>query len=119
MGLISRVSSRTYRCSHVLMSPGFKHSGAQKQVIKLFRDLLRATKDVPKLNSEVKTEFRKNQSIPKKDFPIIERLLRTGRHRLAEQTGNQKASGFTREIKPDHTTHKLERKISKVADKRL
>jgi len=106
------------------MSPGFKHSGAQKQVIKLFRDLLRATKDVPKLNLEVKTEFRKNQSIPKKDFPIIERLLRTGRHRLAEQTGNQKATGFTtfsftREIKPDHTIHKLERKISKVADKKL
>jgi len=106
------------------MSSGFRHSGAQKQVIKLFRDLLRATKDVPKLNQQVKTEFRKNQSIPKKDFPVIERLLRTGRHRLAEQEGNQKATGFTtfsftREIKPDHSIHKLDKKISKVVDKKL
>jgi len=106
------------------MSSGFRHSGAQKQVIKLYRDLLRATKDVPKLQTEVKTEFRKNSTIPKKDFPIIERLLRTGRHRLEEQTGNQKATGFTtfsftREVKPDHQFHKLEKKVEKVKDKKL
>jgi len=105
------------------MSAGFRHSGAQKQVIKLFRDLLRATKEVPQLTKEVKTEFRNNQHLSKKDFPVIERLLRTGRHRLAEQQGNQKATGFTtfsfkREIKPDHSIHKLDRKISK-ADKKL
>jgi len=104
------------------MSAGFRHSGAQKQVVKLYRDLLRATKEVPKLSQEVKTEFRKHQDIPKRDFPAIERLLRTGRHRLAEQQGNQKATGFTtfsfkREVKPDHSVHKLEKNVSKVEKK--
>jgi succinate dehydrogenase assembly factor 1 len=101
----------------------FRHTGAQKEVIKLFRKLLRSTKDVPKLNQEVRTEFRKHQDIPKRDFPTIERLIRAGNHRLLEQESNQKATGFTtfsftRQIQPENPKHKLVRNISKP-DKKL
>jgi len=105
------------------MSGKFRHSAAQKQVLKLFKDLLTATKEVPALQQEVRTEFRQNQNLSKKDFPIIERLLRQGRHRLAEQQGNQKATGFTtfsftRQIPEKPSKHTLVRNISKP-DKKL
>jgi succinate dehydrogenase assembly factor 1 len=76
-----------------------KHSGLQKQVLKLFRDFLRTirTKDDPvkrdEMRSIVCSEFRKNaKEVAVRDYNKIEYLLRRG----SRQLDATKASEFGR-----------------------
>jgi succinate dehydrogenase assembly factor 1 len=61
--------------------------GIQHQVIQLYRDCLRAIKKKPKESQHnftcfVQREFRKNQSISRKEFTTIEYLIRKGQRQL-------------------------------------
>jgi hypothetical protein len=76
------------RVNHYKMS---RHSGLQKDVLKLYRVLLRTaqTKD-PRLVAVVAKEFRaKAVSVEKKDFNLIEHYLRFGykQKKLIEMPG--------------------------------
>lgn len=55
-----------------------KHSQLQIQVLKLYKELLRAGKQTPGVIPQVKYYFRKNASISKQDVLLSERLLRQG-----------------------------------------
>lgn len=61
-------------------------SGLQREVIKLYRQCLRASRNKPEsehFKSVTRREFRKYQhAIDKKDFATIEFLLRTGHRKL-------------------------------------
>ncbi|EXJ64893.1 hypothetical protein A1O7_01232, partial [Cladophialophora yegresii CBS 114405] len=62
-------------------------SGLQREVLKLYRACLRATRNKPEATREnfrnaARREFRKNQSVDKKDFGAVEALIRMGIRKL-------------------------------------
>jgi len=64
-----------------------RHSGLQREVLKLYRHCLRAAGQKPEASRQnfrnaARREFRKNQTIDKKDFAAVEALLRMGTRKL-------------------------------------
>ncbi|KAI0203913.1 complex 1 protein-domain-containing protein [Astrocystis sublimbata] len=62
-------------------------SGLQKEVVALYRNCLRASRQKPKdsrphFETFARSEFDKNLSIEKRDFAAIEFLLRKGKRQL-------------------------------------
>ncbi|XP_067170569.1 succinate dehydrogenase assembly factor 1, mitochondrial [Apteryx mantelli] len=55
-----------------------------KQVLSLYRQLLRASKDKPGFAGCIREEFRRNAGIPPRDALRIEFLLRRGRRQLEQ-----------------------------------
>jgi len=72
-------------------------SGLQKEVLSLYRALLRASRSQPQLRQHVQGEFRDHKSIHRLDVERIEYLLRKGRKQLdiMNMEGVRKVS-FTR-----------------------
>lgn len=60
------------------------HSGVQKQVLGLYRGLLRATRDQPNMQQMVRDRFHQHRSIRRTEVLQIEFLLRQGRRQLQE-----------------------------------
>ena len=59
-----------------------RRSEVQKQTLALYKSLLTASRDKPGAKAYIQAEFRKNKSIPKTNFMMIEYLLRWGRKQL-------------------------------------
>lgn len=57
-------------------------SRLQKEVLKLYRGLLDASKGKEGFREHIQREFRKNASLPRTDGMRIEYLLRRGEHSL-------------------------------------
>lgn len=60
-----------------------RHSKIQLQVLSLYKEFLRVTKNQSGFQEYVKKEFRKNASIPRTDFVQVEYLLHRGRRQLS------------------------------------
>ena len=58
------------------------HSKIQVQVLKLYRQLMRAAKNKPGVAEHVRSEFKKNAIIPRSDTLRIEYLMRRGHRQL-------------------------------------
>lgn len=56
-----------------------RYSKLQLQVLSLYKDFLKLSKEKPGIKNHIKREFKKNISIPKSDIHNIEYLLRRGR----------------------------------------
>jgi len=61
-----------------------KRSQLQKQVLSLYRSLLRAGQGTPGLNDYIRNEFKSKSLIKKTSFLQIEHLIRLGRKKLKE-----------------------------------
>lgn len=59
-------------------------SRLQKEVLKLYRQLLVASKGKDGFREHIQREFRKHASLPKTDGMRIEYLLRRGEHSLRQ-----------------------------------
>ncbi|KAK3093981.1 hypothetical protein FSP39_022465 [Pinctada imbricata] len=59
-----------------------RRSKIQIQVLKLYKDFLRVSKDKPGVKDYIRSEFRKNAQIARKDTLHIEHLLRRGERQL-------------------------------------
>ncbi|KAK6376313.1 uncharacterized protein PV06_06131 [Exophiala oligosperma] len=64
-----------------------RYSGLQREVMKLYRQCLRAAGKKPEsskahFRDAARREFRKHQKVDKKDFAAIEALLRMGSRKL-------------------------------------
>ena len=59
-----------------------RHSKLQLEVLKCYKQCLRASKEKPGFYENVKYEFRKNKNIPKTEILRIEQLLRQGWRKL-------------------------------------
>ncbi|XP_055992537.1 succinate dehydrogenase assembly factor 1, mitochondrial [Sorex fumeus] len=59
-----------------------RHSRLQRQVLSLYRELLRAGRGKPGAEARVRAEFRQNASLPRSDVLRIEYLYRRGRRQL-------------------------------------
>ncbi|XP_045148847.1 LOW QUALITY PROTEIN: succinate dehydrogenase assembly factor 1, mitochondrial [Echinops telfairi] len=59
-----------------------QHSRLQKQVLGLYRELLRAGRGKPGAEARVRAEFRQNACLPRSDVLRIEYLYRRGRRQL-------------------------------------
>ncbi|KAI6051481.1 succinate dehydrogenase assembly factor 1, mitochondrial [Marmota monax] len=57
-------------------------SRLQRQVLSLYRELLRAGRGKPGAEARVRAEFRQNASLPRTDVLRIEYLYRRGRRQL-------------------------------------
>ncbi|XP_062456692.1 succinate dehydrogenase assembly factor 1, mitochondrial [Rhea pennata] len=66
----------------------------QKQVLSLYRQLLRASKSKAGFAPRIREEFRRNAAIPARDALRIEFLLRRGQRQLELlRAANTKSSG--------------------------
>ena len=77
-----------------------RHSGLQKDVLSLYRSLLRTSTSVQSRQS-VRSEFRRHSdSVGRSDFMRIEYLLRKGwkRVKLVEMEGVRGVNGVTRGV---------------------
>ena len=61
-----------------------RRSQIQKQVLILYRNLLRMANSRPGMKSHIRAEFQRHKEIPKTNIMQIEYLLRLGNKRLAE-----------------------------------
>lgn len=59
-----------------------RHSKVQIQVLSLYKQFLKVTKDKPSFQDYIRKEFRKNAELPKTDVIKIEYLLRRGWRQL-------------------------------------
>nr|XP_058900305.1 succinate dehydrogenase assembly factor 1, mitochondrial [Kogia breviceps] len=59
-----------------------RHSRLQRQVLSLYRELLRAGRGKPGAESRVRAEFRQHARLPRSDVLRIEYLYRRGRRQL-------------------------------------
>lgn len=59
-----------------------RHSRLQKQILSLYRDLLRAGRGKPGAEARVRAEFRQHAILPRSDVLRIEYLYRRGRRQL-------------------------------------
>ncbi|XP_024589770.1 succinate dehydrogenase assembly factor 1, mitochondrial [Neophocaena asiaeorientalis asiaeorientalis] len=59
-----------------------RHSRLQRQVLSLYRELLRAGHGKPGAESRVRAEFRQHARLPRSDVLRIEYLYRRGRRQL-------------------------------------
>ena len=72
-----------------------RRSQIQKQVLSLYRSLLREAKNKPGMSDFVRSEFRKNQNIPRTNIMQIEYLIRHSSKRLKDiQTGSMVSMGI-------------------------
>uniref|UniRef100_A0A8C9DDK6 Succinate dehydrogenase complex assembly factor 1 n=1 Tax=Prolemur simus TaxID=1328070 RepID=A0A8C9DDK6_PROSS len=71
-----------------------RHSRLQRQVLSLFRELLRAGRGKPGAEARVRAEFRKHACLPRSDVLRIEYLYRRGQRQLQLlRSGHAKAMG--------------------------
>jgi len=56
-----------------------KHSKLQLEVLKLYKELIRAATGKPGFQSNIRAEFRRNASLPRHDSLRIEYQMRLGR----------------------------------------
>ncbi|XP_006867399.1 PREDICTED: succinate dehydrogenase assembly factor 1, mitochondrial [Chrysochloris asiatica] len=69
-------------------------SRLQRQVLSLYRELLRAGRGKPGAEARVRAEFRQHASLPRSDVLRIEYLYRRGRRQLQLlRSGHAKAMG--------------------------
>lgn len=68
-----------------------RHSKLQLQILSLYREFLRLSRDKPGIQSYARKEFRKNASLPRTDVIQIEYLYRKG----AKQLSMLKSSSVT------------------------
>ncbi|XP_036602380.1 succinate dehydrogenase assembly factor 1, mitochondrial [Trichosurus vulpecula] len=61
-----------------------RHSRLQKQVLGLYRELLRAARGKPGAEARVRAEFREHARLPRTDVLRIEYLYRRGRRQLEQ-----------------------------------
>ncbi|GFO11975.1 succinate dehydrogenase assembly factor 1, mitochondrial [Plakobranchus ocellatus] len=59
-----------------------RHSKIQKQVLSLYKEFLKVTKEQPGFKEYIRNEFRKNAAMPRADSIKIEYLLRRGWRQL-------------------------------------
>ena len=59
-----------------------RHSQVQKQVISLYRSLMRGAGSKPGLKDHIRGEFKKNKDIPRTNIMQIEHLVRWGNKKL-------------------------------------
>lgn len=59
-----------------------RHSTIQKQVLSLYKEFLRVGKTRPGISEYVKSEFKKNKTVPRANTLQIEQLYRRGRRQL-------------------------------------
>ena len=60
-----------------------QHSKVQKQILDLYRQFMRASKDRPGIKEHIRREFRRQAfRIPKTDVMRIEHMLRRGKRQL-------------------------------------
>ncbi|KAJ8308386.1 hypothetical protein KUTeg_013260 [Tegillarca granosa] len=59
-----------------------RHSQIQLQVLSLYKEFLRISKNKPGMNSYIRSEFKKHAQIPRTDTLRIEQLLRRGQRQL-------------------------------------
>uniref|UniRef100_A0A0L8FQG7 Complex 1 LYR protein domain-containing protein n=1 Tax=Octopus bimaculoides TaxID=37653 RepID=A0A0L8FQG7_OCTBM len=58
------------------------HSKLQLEVLSLYRQLLRATRNKPGFKSYICDEFRRNMTIPRTNILQIEHIIRNGKKKL-------------------------------------
>ena len=73
---------RIFRLISFVMS--VRHSKIQKQVLSLYKAFLRASQGKPGFEYYVKSEFKKNAALDKKNVLQIEFLMRKGQRKLDE-----------------------------------
>lgn len=66
-----------------------RRSQVQKQVLTLYRSLLREAAEKPGVKVHIKNEFQKNKNIPRTNIMQIEYLVRRGTKRLKEMKTGQ------------------------------
>lgn len=59
-----------------------KHSQIQLQILSLYKEFLKLSKDKPGLKEIIRTEFRKNAKLPRTDTLRIEYQYRLGKKQL-------------------------------------
>ncbi|KAK6463387.1 hypothetical protein DFJ63DRAFT_286198 [Scheffersomyces coipomensis] len=69
-------------------------SGLQREVLKLYRNCIRTIKTKPIDTQDhwrqfIREEFKKNQHISKKQFNVIEHLIRVGHRRFEQYSSTQ------------------------------
>ncbi|KAM9032854.1 succinate dehydrogenase assembly factor 1, mitochondrial [Sarcophilus harrisii] len=64
-----------------------RHSRLQRQVLGLYRELLRAARGTPGAEARVRAEFREQARLPRADVLRIEYLYRRGRRQLEQLRG--------------------------------
>ncbi|XP_075393471.1 LOW QUALITY PROTEIN: succinate dehydrogenase assembly factor 1, mitochondrial [Tenrec ecaudatus] len=79
-----------------------RHSRLQKQVLGLYRELLRAGRGKPGAEARVRAEFRQNACLPRSDVLRIEYLYRRGRRQLLllNSTHAKSLGAFVRPVDP-------------------
>ncbi|XP_057568574.1 succinate dehydrogenase assembly factor 1, mitochondrial [Hippopotamus amphibius kiboko] len=84
-----------------------RHSRLQRQVLSLYRELLRAGRGKPGAEARVRAEFRQHACLPRSDVLRIEYLYRRGRRQLQLlRSGHAKAMGaFVRTRGPNEESH--------------
>ncbi|XP_020833563.1 succinate dehydrogenase assembly factor 1, mitochondrial [Phascolarctos cinereus] len=70
-----------------------RHSRLQKQVLSLYRELLRAARGKPGAEARVRAEFREQAGLQRTDVLRIEYLYRRGRRQL-EQLRDSHTTGM-------------------------
>ncbi|XP_027711266.1 succinate dehydrogenase assembly factor 1, mitochondrial [Vombatus ursinus] len=70
-----------------------RHSRLQKQVLSLYRELLRAARGKPGAEARVRAEFRQQARLQRTDVLRIEYLYRRGRRQL-EQLRDSRTTGM-------------------------
>jgi len=58
------------------------HSKLQLEVLKLYKELLRAATGKPGFQSNIRAEFRRHSSLPRHDSLRIEYQMRMGRRKI-------------------------------------
>ena len=61
-----------------------RHSKIQLQVLRLYKDFMRTAASRPGIQEHVRSEFKKNKTISKKNVLMIEYLLRRGERQLKQ-----------------------------------
>ena len=71
-------------------------SKLQQQILKLYGDLLRATKSQPSLQSHITSQFKSKKNLPRTKLTEIEYHFRLGQKRLNDFKGTEaKITNFT------------------------
>lgn len=61
-----------------------RHSRLQKQVLGLYKQLLRAARDKPGFTPHIRAEFRRNAAFPRSDIMRIEMMMRRAQRQLEQ-----------------------------------
>ncbi|PVD26243.1 hypothetical protein C0Q70_13913 [Pomacea canaliculata] len=91
-----------------------RHSKIQLQVLSLYKEFLRVTKNQSGFQEYVKKEFRKNASIPRTDFVQVEYLLHRGRRQLSMLKSSFVSGAGVFEQEEQVSKHLIKRSSSSV-----